>query len=203
VKTTRANLEHHKLGISETSLPQTIRDAISVTRELGIRFLWVDALCIVQDSLHGEDWHAEASKMRDVYSNALVTISAESTKDARSGFLSHRSSEPTNRCFKLPYLLVNGDQCGSVYLQQVPVPSYYYSYLSYRAWAFQERGLSMRVLEYRHDMISLTCRTGMIAEPSSKIQERVGEIYQEGSRPLSLSVPIFRGEEEYYKVFLE
>jgi len=66
---------------------KTIRDAITVTRDLGIRFLWVDALCIIQDSRKGKDWHREASKMRDVYSNAFVTISAETAMDARQGFL--------------------------------------------------------------------------------------------------------------------
>ena len=50
VKTTKATLEKHKTGIPIYSLPATIRDAITVTRRVGIGFLWVDSLCIIQDS---------------------------------------------------------------------------------------------------------------------------------------------------------
>jgi len=202
VTTTRANLESHKSGILEASLPKTIRDAISVTRDLGIRFLWVDALCIIQDSLNGEDWHAESSKMRDVYSNAYVTISAETAIDANAGFLAHRSSEGTNRGFMLPYLSVNGSEHGSVYLQQKTADRN--RCLSYRAWAFQERRLSTRVLDYQAGQISLTCRTGMIEESSAELVKGGSVmIYQEGSRPLHLSVPTSGGKERYWNVFLE
>ncbi|KAN0095690.1 HET domain containing protein [Hyaloscypha variabilis] len=200
VTTTRANLESHKRGILEASLPQTIRDAISVTRELGIRFLWVDALCIIQDSLNGEDWHAEASKMRDVYSNAYVTISAEIAIDANAGFLAQRSSEGTNRGFMLPYISANGSECGSVYLQQHTRDRK--RCLSYRAWAFQERRLSIRVLDYRGGLISLTCRTGMSEETSSKSEEGFG-VYEAGSRPVLLSVLVSGGKEKYLEVFFE
>jgi hypothetical protein len=201
VTTTRANLESHKRGILEASLPKTIRDAISVMRELGIRFLWVDALCIIQDSLNGEDWHAEASKMRDVYSNAYVTISAEIAIDANAGFLVQRSSEGTNRGFMLPYISVNGSECGSVYLQQHTTDQN--KCLSYRAWAFQERRLSTRVLDYRGGLISLTCRTGMSKETSSKFEKEPVNVYQTGSRPILLSVLVSGAEEKYHEVFLE
>jgi Heterokaryon incompatibility protein (HET) len=58
-------------------LPRTIKDAITITRDLGIQFLLVDALYIVQHSLNGEDWQRESAKMESIYGNAYVTIAAE------------------------------------------------------------------------------------------------------------------------------
>jgi hypothetical protein len=138
--------------------------------------------------------------MRDVYSNAYVTISAEIAIDANAGFLAQRSSEGTNRGFILPYISVNGSECGSVYLQQHTGDRN--TCLSYRAWAFQERRLSTRVLDYQEGLISLTCRTGVSKETSSKFEEGF-EGYQAGSRPVLLSVLVSGGKEKYDEVFLE
>jgi hypothetical protein len=66
-------------------IPRTIRDAVQVTRRLGVRFLWVDALCIIQDDK--EDWAKEAARMGDVYMNAYCTIAAHASRHADHGFL--------------------------------------------------------------------------------------------------------------------
>lgn len=52
-------------------LPQTLQDAVKVTRQIGLRYLWVDALCIIQgkDTKAINDWNAEVAKMDTVYSN--------------------------------------------------------------------------------------------------------------------------------------
>ncbi|KAK1707868.1 hypothetical protein BDP67DRAFT_581527 [Colletotrichum lupini] len=59
-----ASLEEHKEGIITATMPQTFQDAVTMTRKLGIRYLWIDALCIVQDDI--ADWSREASTMGDV-----------------------------------------------------------------------------------------------------------------------------------------
>jgi hypothetical protein len=61
-------------SITISELPKTFRDAVVVTRRLGIPFLWIDSLCIIQDS--PEDWATESSSMRLVYKNCLVNITA-------------------------------------------------------------------------------------------------------------------------------
>lgn len=59
--TTRANFKHHCVKLPISSLPKTFRDAVEVTRNLGIRFLWIDSLCVIQGDT--ADWVHEASKM--------------------------------------------------------------------------------------------------------------------------------------------
>lgn len=65
VKTIRANLQEHLEGIRLSELPKTIRDAVIVTRRLGLVYLWVDTLCIIQDS--PQDLEAECAKMSSIY----------------------------------------------------------------------------------------------------------------------------------------
>lgn len=59
--TTRSNLKQHCVEIPLDSLPKTFYDAVKVTRSLGIRFLWIDSLCVIQGDK--DDWEKEASKM--------------------------------------------------------------------------------------------------------------------------------------------
>ena len=82
-KTTTANLANHKKNIPFGWLPQTFRDAIKVTRQLGLNFIWIDALCIIQDDV--EDKAREIPQMGYVYSKAHVTLSASHSSSSHSG----------------------------------------------------------------------------------------------------------------------
>lgn len=73
-KTMLATLGFHLRGLELHKLPKTIQDTIYVPRKLGIPYLWVDALCIVQDLK--KDWEREAATMGQVYSKAYLTISS-------------------------------------------------------------------------------------------------------------------------------
>ncbi|KAH8589343.1 heterokaryon incompatibility protein-domain-containing protein, partial [Bisporella sp. PMI_857] len=74
LETTAETIEAHKRGIPITLLPRTIGDAVKVATWLGIQYIWVDALCIVQDSK--DDWETECAKMGSYYNNSVLTISA-------------------------------------------------------------------------------------------------------------------------------
>jgi hypothetical protein len=67
---TKSTLAERIAGISITEVPRTFRDAVRVTHLLGFKYLWIDSLCIVQDS--NEDWEVESSQMQDVYEHAPV-----------------------------------------------------------------------------------------------------------------------------------
>src|SRR3978361_980413 len=82
-KTKVSNLEQTVLNIEQ--LPRTFRDAIEIGRNLNIEYLWIDSLCIVQDS--NEDWEREAAAMSKVYSHAVVTIAVGVTDHSDGGCL--------------------------------------------------------------------------------------------------------------------
>lgn len=71
---TTASLSMFSREIEVSKLPKSYRDAIAITRSLGIRYLWIDSLCIIQDSI--ADWQAESAAMGDIYKNSYCTIAA-------------------------------------------------------------------------------------------------------------------------------
>ncbi|KAH6648112.1 heterokaryon incompatibility protein-domain-containing protein, partial [Truncatella angustata] len=72
--TTKERLQTLEDGFKASQLPQTLQDAVTVTRSLGVRYLWVDSLCIIQDS--EEDKSSELPMMASYYKNAYVTVCA-------------------------------------------------------------------------------------------------------------------------------
>lgn len=89
LKTTREALPRHKGGIPIVSLPQTLKDAVTLTRILQFKYLWVDALCIVQDD--EADWAREAGRMKDVYSGSALTIVASRAEGNSKGVFGKQS----------------------------------------------------------------------------------------------------------------
>ncbi|KAL8721178.1 MAG: hypothetical protein Q9181_007763 [Wetmoreana brouardii] len=144
----------HRLDrIKFDDLPQTFKDAVNTTRSLGIPYLWIDSLCIIQDS--PEDWAEEASKMANVYAGALCTLSALSSKDSTGGFF--RTTEK-HTDFVFRYDLELGDQRVRVF----PCEPNSWSLsgpLMKRAWTLQERELSNRILHFSRDDLLWECKT--------------------------------------------
>jgi len=140
-------------------LSQTVRDAIHCVRNLGIRYLWVDAICIVQDS--PEDMTRELASMRRVYENARITIAAASSDNATKGFLQDRPRPPPS--YRVPFPCPN-KKMGSVYMTHggrgLGMRPSSYDPLHTRAWTLQESLLSSRLLLYSSHTLQFRCRTG-------------------------------------------
>lgn len=92
-RTTKKDLAARIEGFQLDNLPHALQDAVIVTRELGISYLWVDSMCIVQDDV--EDKFREISGMRHIYKEAVLTISASNSKAANDGFLHDLSNRRT------------------------------------------------------------------------------------------------------------
>jgi Heterokaryon incompatibility protein (HET) len=75
-------------GIPWSSLSKTFQDAITITRHLGFRYIWIDSLCIIQNDKY--DWEMEAAKMALVYKGSQLTIAATSSKDGNGGCFGKR-----------------------------------------------------------------------------------------------------------------
>jgi hypothetical protein len=82
--TTASSIESMMQGILVSDLPQTLQDVANVTKALGLRYLWTDCLCIVQDIV--EDWAAVLISMDAIYRNATIAIAASSSKAIGAGF---------------------------------------------------------------------------------------------------------------------
>lgn len=134
-------------GFELATLPATFRDAVYICRALGLRYLWIDSLCIVQDD--DDDWKREAAAMADVYSNAVCTIAARSATGVDSGcFL------PRNTLQEVPLIWSYSD---AMHLSAPSVPETRFN-LDTRGWVFQERLLSPRILTFSSAGISWGCR---------------------------------------------
>ncbi|KAK7892786.1 hypothetical protein LTR67_007023 [Exophiala xenobiotica] len=87
VKLRKATYDSMLMRIDEERMSRTHREALQVARELGFQYLWIDAICIIQDSL--EDWQSESAKMTEVYGNAELTLVAGRNGDSNKGFISN------------------------------------------------------------------------------------------------------------------
>jgi hypothetical protein len=161
LKTTKSNYMHHLLGIKFSHLPQTFQDAAAVALCLGIRHLWIDALCIVQDD--STDWHREALLMGQVYESAVCTIAAHNARDDTEGFLGQSLLPP-------PLILLGDKQKGGLFY--VSLRSNFKadvdnSQLSGRGWVLQERFLSPRTLHFTQESIFFDDACGVKSEEDS------------------------------------
>ncbi|KAK4449773.1 heterokaryon incompatibility protein-domain-containing protein, partial [Podospora aff. communis PSN243] len=160
-KTTRQSLaEHSTRGIDTSYLSPVVRDAATVTRQLGLSYLWVDSLCIVQDD--ERDWRDEAALMGLVYSNAHVTIVNLASDTCVKSFL-----EPWTATHKIwRAVRVPVDDTGLAKGNEGNI-SYNYSYeflrdwqrsaWSKRGWTFQETKLSTRLVYFGASRIHFCC----------------------------------------------
>src|SRR5271163_3240815 len=105
-------LDDHVIGIPFEKMPRTIQDAVSITRMIGVRYLWVDSLCILQDS--NDDWEHESSTMANVYRNSVVTIAANSASDANGSCFLNR-----NKLANLPCPISLGSVRGKEEIQWI------------------------------------------------------------------------------------
>lgn len=165
---TSSTIEALKSSIPMYSLPQTVRDAIMIVRRLGIRYLWVDSLCIIQgsDKEAHEDWIRISENMNLIYREAFLTIVAAGANNAHAGIFKQRNRAmqhclldyPSSSCFSGTVAI------GPVY-EKNPRSS---EPLDCRAWALQERLLSTRILEYGTAEMSWKCRCAVRSESGTR-----------------------------------
>jgi hypothetical protein len=147
-KTTKESIGARRASIEFDLLPKTLRKAIVVTRLLGIPFIWIDALSIIQGDRG--DWEKESATMDLVYSYAVVTIAAAKENDCRRGFI---KGEKIGLRDKL-YSAIPRDHQEEFTTQLV-----FGSTLAHRGWTLQERKLSTRIIHFTEEYIIWECRT--------------------------------------------
>lgn len=156
LQTTKETLSQHERGIEIKKLPKTFRDAV-VTREIGIRYLWIDSLCIVQQDK--AEWNHEVLRMGEIFEKAQVVIAAATAKDSSEGlFMSGRHL--TDPIVKLPCRCDEDNRSEEVMVSfSVPIPQFEKDCLWDRAWTFQEKHLARRMLIFGLKSIFWTCKS--------------------------------------------
>ncbi|KAK3988239.1 heterokaryon incompatibility protein-domain-containing protein [Cladorrhinum sp. PSN332] len=147
-----------RAGLPTSKLPLTLRQAVMVSRHLDIEYIWIDALCIIQDE--SSDWMAEAKKMATVYNMAKITIIATGASSSYDGFLKQNlNSAHLESAFHQPIQLVAQMYCTSGFHanrrlhlpQSDPIDS--------RGWTYQEELLSTRMLRFTKEDVQWQCNS--------------------------------------------
>lgn len=90
LKLNSQNIDSLARAIPNNMLSKTFKDAIQITRRLGIAYLWIDSLCIIQND--DNDWEHEASLMSSVYGGSTINIAASTAVDGTEGCFSKPDS---------------------------------------------------------------------------------------------------------------
>ncbi|KAF7561378.1 hypothetical protein G7046_g2747 [Stylonectria norvegica] len=174
-KMTSVNITDLLKEIHVEELPKLLRDTVQIVRGLRFQYLWIDALCIMQDgrdsSVASNDWLDQAGKMDDIFGNAVVTIAASECFDGNLSMIMPRS--PLSQ---IPCQLTS---CTGLHYEIVPPCTPYCLlhgfdnaryHLDTRAWVFQERILSPRTVHITRNFAHLECRSELRCEATAEPQ---------------------------------
>ncbi len=162
-----------QINDDDSELPRNFRDAITVTRELGLQYLWVDALCILQktDTDPG-DFQQEAGSMQDIFSSAYCVLAASSATGMNSGFIRSRGRTPK---YNRKAVRV-GPPHEHIFVCESPDDFQHDVIdgpLNSRAWVLQERALARRTIHFTDNQIYWECSGGVRCESLSKLAKYV------------------------------
>ncbi|KAL7893951.1 heterokaryon incompatibility domain-containing protein [Trichoderma sp. SZMC 28014] len=168
LKTTKSNYAYLKSCISYHTMPKAYQDTVRIARALGVKYIWIDALCIIQDDV--SDWETESKMMAEIFQNALVTIIPLCTSTCDEGFLERNPS------LRIKYMhhSIEGNISGSFFIRHIPFsyenaefairssPSFSNAPIKLelkkspwqaRGWTFQEDMFATRKLYFGHMMM--------------------------------------------------
>ncbi|KAG8157951.1 hypothetical protein KVR01_012223 [Diaporthe batatas] len=175
-RTLRSNISRHTTGMEFDSLPRTFRHAVTITRALGLEYLWIDSICIIQGK--DGDFKEESTRMEDVFSNAYCVLAASSSTGQDDGFLKQRS------------------QRQSISFQQENKPPVFVSEfiddfnrdvlesnLNGRGWVLQERALARRTIYFTDTQTYFECGKGVWAETMTKMHNTLASFLGDPNFP--------------------
>lgn len=167
---TELKLPDWQKDIPIDELPLTFRDAVRVCSALGYEYIWIDSLCIMQDSR--EDWHAQSAVMADVYKFAWLNIAALTSISDYDGFVNENRDPRFEFGFRAPFASILGREKNEInssgqkcvllrgkaklhwaskgYIGQTEP-------LTTRAWVYQERALARRTLDFTQNRLRWSC----------------------------------------------
>lgn len=163
--TTRKNIvDRVETGIPVIELPDTFKHAVKVTRELGVRYLWIDSLCIIQGN--DGDFDVEAKRMETVFSSAYCVIAASRATGTSDGFLKDR---PDRKFVKF-----EGSSENPFYICEA-IDHFQHDViegaLNKRGWVLQERALARRTIYFTEKQTYWECGEGVRCETLTRMRK--------------------------------
>jgi hypothetical protein len=159
---TRETLSEHKEGISWASLPATFKDAVIVARALGIQYLWIDSLCILQDD--PDDWQVESARMAEIYHKSVLTIAGSISAGPHEGIFRRADAAHMDHPMENS---PNSENLGRIRTRTQLKHSAHELPLLKRGWVHQERLLSPRVLHFTQNEMVWECMQRLTCECQS------------------------------------
>lgn len=160
--TDERNLTNRLKKLDWTCFPRTHLDAVDLTREMGIKYIWIDSFCILQGD--AQDWARESALMAEVYENALLVISAAHAGNVRLPLISQRKSTVLQNHLCHSSDLVLPQVIATKQIQHEPMAwnpkNRKHDWPMFtRGWTFQERFLATRVVHFAPDELIWECRS--------------------------------------------
>ncbi|KAK8091988.1 HET-domain-containing protein [Apiospora hydei] len=160
---TKATYDLYRECIPMDDLPRKYIDAIQAAQQLGVQYLWIDSLCIIQDD--EKDWAAESAQMHRVYRHGFCNLSAASSSSSNEGLFYNRDAT-----WLRPHVIILGNS--NIHPAVVTQPGRDTEWharldkepLYSRAWVCQERLLSTRNISYARHLVYFECAKEMSSE---------------------------------------
>lgn len=170
----------------KSSLPANYRDALRITRSLGIKYLWIDSICVIQKEGDNENddqgtFVEEAPYMQDIYSSAYCVIAASNAAGMWSGFLRDREERMV---VSIPVDRKSNKSQSYYYISEVVddfEKDVLESPLSRRGWVLQERALARRTIYLTDNQTYFECGHGIRCETLSQMKRLDRSVREKGS----------------------
>ncbi|KAK6822847.1 HET-domain-containing protein [Apiospora arundinis] len=158
----KSNLARFQLASPIKSLPKTFQDASIVTCSLGLQYIWIDSLCIIQDD--PQDWRIQSVQMGSVYQSAACNIAATWASGGSDGCFSTRSLD----VLELPVLTLNDRPESTMSYKIANLSRHDWDIteapLNKRGWVVQERYLANRQLSFTKLQVYWECQELVASE---------------------------------------
>jgi hypothetical protein len=189
-KTEPSNLYERLCSIPVCDMSAVMKDSITVCRALSVRYLWIDALCIIQDPIDSSDWERESERVGQVYHHAYFTICALSTPNCHQSFLVRPRHTFVFDFQSSIYPPARGQYSLHFTGEYDWIPDHTplnndlrFSPWVDRGWVFQEKELSARKLLFGRNMVHFECSRTETSENGESYPRAVNVDWFDVDRP--------------------
>ena len=209
-KTMKKTLDRHQLGIPNEDLPPLFQEVAALAHRLDT-YLWIDSLCIIQDSK--EDKDKEIKQMKDIFCGALVVVVAATAKSPLDSLLRVKPQSGQSNTWRTASPIRYREMDLNVQFRKRPEKAHSFTRdgdatrdtpIAKRAWCFQEKLLASRCLVFCEDEVVWECRSCCLCECGGK-QEHFDEHrwswlfpYERKLLPLAEHEPLQDGTLKYF-----